>query len=182
LGRKFSIDSVSIIEEITNLCPTPFILRGWWGNPGGFEFLFRADLVLEENSDTQSGCPDSFSPARNPIALLNNQIIKYNSPVNLMGRARTWGPLGKGAYGWRGFLLTSFYLPFLPFRASPFSTWGLEVLGRSPFIRPIIKHGTGYALINGRIVMHTQAEGTKMEKKGGDRPVERRDSTNAGGM
>ena len=132
------------------MCPTPFILRGWWGNPGGFEFLFRADLVLEENSDTQSGCPDSFSPARNPIALLNNQMFKYNSPVNLMGRTRTWGPLGKRAYGWRGFLLTSFYLPFLPFRASPFSTWGLEVLGRSPFIRQIVNHGTGYVLINGR--------------------------------
>jgi len=47
-------------------------------------------------------------------------------------------------------------------------------------MRQIVNHGTGYAFINGRIVMHTQAEGTKMEKKGGDRTDEKRDSTNAG--
>jgi len=47
-------------------------------------------------------------------------------------------------------------------------------------LRRIVNSGTGYALNNGKIVMHTQAEGTKMEKKRGDRPDEKRDSTHAG--
>jgi len=69
---------------------------------------------------------------------------------------------------------------FSAFPGNPFSTWGLEIVGRSPFIRQIVNHGTGFALINGRIVMRTQAEGTKMEKKGGDRSDEKRDSTSRG--
>ena len=60
-----------------------------------------------------------------------------------------------------------FIFLFLPFRASPFSTCGLEVLGRSPFMRQIVNHGTGYALINGRIVMHTQADGEKRGRSTG---------------
>jgi hypothetical protein len=47
-------------------------------------------------------------------------------------------------------------------------------------MRRIVNYGTGYALNNGMIVMHTQAEGTKMEKKGDDRSDEKRDSTSAG--
>lgn len=81
---------------------------------------------------------------------------------------------------WRGFLLTSSKLPFFPFGASPFPTWGLKIAARSPSLRRIVNYGTGYALINGRIVMHTQAEGTKMEKKESDQSDEERDSTIAG--
>ncbi|MBP2668423.1 MAG: hypothetical protein H6Q80_625 [Deltaproteobacteria bacterium] len=68
---------------------------------------------------------------------------------------------------WRGFFLTSFHLPILPFRAGLFSTWGLEI-ARSQFVSVAdCQLGTGEALIRGRNVMHTQFQGSKMKKWAG---------------
>ena len=52
---------------------------------------------------------------------------------------------------WRGALPRSSLLPFLPFQASLFSTWGLEIAARSLFRRRIVKEGTGNAHVRGRI-------------------------------
>jgi hypothetical protein len=98
-----------------------------------------------------------------------------------MGTPQKLGLFGEGVNGLAGISPHLILFAFPKLSGQTISQlWDLEIAGRSPFMRRIVNYGTGYALNNGKIVMHTQAERTKMEKKGGDRSDEERDLTSAG--
>jgi hypothetical protein len=103
------------------------------GGPNSFRWGAPANPIRA----SFSGCPE-FSSPEGPTDFIQTgtphhpcgiSLYRYKLSVNLWAHPRSWGFLERVYMDWRGVLLTSSPLPFLPFRASLFSTWGLEIAG-----------------------------------------------------